>query len=112
MRGPALALYAESFFQMDVAAPDAMRLSHTWEDRVMAAFRLASIERLKRELSHVVVREFPNTAHMSILALAKDAVTAAIRDFLGHAGQQRVWSGCGPTTRLQPAGAGVMIARG
>jgi hypothetical protein len=49
----------------------------------MTGFRRASIERVRHELPQVVVREFPNTSHMSILVLAQDTVTAAIREFLG-----------------------------
>jgi len=88
VRAPALALYAASFLPMDTADRDAKRVSQAWEDHVMVAFRRASIERLRRELSHLVVRELPNTAHMSILVLAQDPVAAAIREFLGAAGQQ------------------------
>lgn len=87
VRAPALVLYAASFLPMDEAAPGAMRVSQSWEDRVMRAFRRTSAERVRRELSNVVVQEVPNTAHMSILVLAQDTVTAAIREFLGHADQ-------------------------
>jgi pimeloyl-ACP methyl ester carboxylesterase len=88
VRAPALALYAASFLPMDPSVPAAMRVSQDWEDQVMTAFRRASIERVRRELSHVVVREFPNTNHLSILVLDQDALAAAIREFLGHAGRQ------------------------
>jgi pimeloyl-ACP methyl ester carboxylesterase len=88
VQAPALALYATSFLPIDPAAPDVMRVGQAWEDHVMIAFRRASIERVRQELSHVVVREFPNTAHVSILVLAHDPVLAAIREFLGAVGPQ------------------------
>jgi hypothetical protein len=83
VRAPALAIYAASFLPLDTAAPDVMRLSQSWEERVMGAFRTASIRRVRQELSHVVVQEYPRTAHMSILVLAQDSIGVAIREFLG-----------------------------
>jgi len=88
VRVPALALYASSFLPMDPSDPAVMRRSQAWEDRVMAAFRRASIERLRRELPQAVVKEFPNTGHMSIVWLSQSAVEAAILEFLGQIGNQ------------------------
>ena len=87
VRAPALAIYSASFLPLDPAAPDAMRMSQSWEEHTMAAFRRASIERVRRELPSVVVREFPNTAHVSILVLAQDPISAAIREFLTTPGR-------------------------
>ena len=72
---------------MDPSVPAAMRASQVWEDRVMTAFRRASIERLRRELPQVVIKQFPNTAHISILVLEQNAVAAAIREFLRQVGK-------------------------
>jgi hypothetical protein len=84
VKAPALALYASSFLAMDPSDPPFMRRSQAFEDRGMAAFRRASIERLRRELPQAVIKEFPNTAHMSIAWLDKTAVEAAILEFLGQ----------------------------
>jgi pimeloyl-ACP methyl ester carboxylesterase len=88
VRAPALALYASSMFPVDPAAPERRRVSQDWEDHVMRAFRRASIERVRRELAHVLVRDVSNTAHMSILVAAPDTVTTMIRTFLRAGGDK------------------------
>jgi pimeloyl-ACP methyl ester carboxylesterase len=88
VRAPALALFASSFFPIDPSDPAVMRRSQAWEDRVMAAFRRASIERLRRELPHAEIKDFPNTNHMSIAVLNRSAVEAAILEFLGQIANQ------------------------
>jgi pimeloyl-ACP methyl ester carboxylesterase len=82
VRAPALALYASAFLPMDPAVPVAMRVSQLWENQFMAEFRRASIERVRQELPRVVVTQFPDTAHMSILVLELKAIASAVRDFL------------------------------
>jgi pimeloyl-ACP methyl ester carboxylesterase len=88
VKAPALALYAESFLPMDPSSPSSLQLSEGWESSVMASFRRTSIERASRELSNVVIQTFPKTAHMSILVLQQEPVTAAVKEFLGGAGKQ------------------------
>jgi hypothetical protein len=88
VRAPALALYAPSFLPMDASDPKAMQVSREWEARVMAEFRRASIERVRQELPNVQIREFPNTAHVSILVLEQEAIATAMREFLGGAGKR------------------------
>ena len=80
VRTPALALYAGSFFPVTLTTPGPVR---DWESRVMAPFRRASMERLQRELQNCVVREFPDTAHVSIGSLSPKALAVAIDEFLG-----------------------------
>ncbi len=80
IRTPVLALYATSFFPSGAAAP-ADDPPPGWEDRVMVPFRRANVERLHAEIPHAVVRQFPDTAHMSIAVLAEAPVVTAIRDF-------------------------------
>lgn len=82
VRAPVLALYASSFLPVDRDAPGRNNAREEWEDRVMRRFRRASIERVRREISNVVVRDVPNTAHMSIIAGAPDTVASVITTFL------------------------------
>ena len=82
VHAPTLALYASSFLPVDPTVPEAQKASQEWEDRVMRAFRRASIERVRREIEKVTIREVPNTAHMSILVAAPDTVTSLIKTFL------------------------------
>ena len=53
-----------------------------WEAETNEPFRVASIAQIQAELSGVVVRELPNTTHMSILFVNTDSLVKMIRDFL------------------------------
>jgi hypothetical protein len=65
-----------------------MQVSRDWETHVMAEFRRASLERMRRELPNVQIREFPNTTHVSILVLEQEAIAAAVREFLVEGGKR------------------------
>lgn len=82
VRSPALALYGET--QFDVAAfgaQDAQALTD-WESGLMEPFRLASIERIQREMPGVTVRRIENTTHVSIGLVRLQALADTIRNFL------------------------------
>ncbi|UCG86204.1 MAG: alpha/beta hydrolase [Gemmatimonadota bacterium] len=82
VRAPALALYSSTLLDTDVSDPQRAHAITTWEQQMIAPFRRASIERIRRELPGVVVSEIPNTTHMSIGLVSEETVTATIRRFL------------------------------
>jgi pimeloyl-ACP methyl ester carboxylesterase len=89
VRAPVLAIYASSLLPIDSAAPANTRMSEDWERHVMAAFRRDSIARVHSELAQVTVREFPRTAHMSILVLEQAAIVRAIEEFSNESASGR-----------------------
>lgn len=78
---PALALYATSFFPTDSANADRAALTRTFERRVAGPFREANMERVRRELRGVTVREIPGTTHVSIGVSGVEALSTMIEDF-------------------------------
>ncbi len=79
---PALAIYARTM--VDVSHGDSAQRARNvqWEQRRMAQFRVASVERIRRELRGVEVVRVPGT-HMDFLFTSRDQVVAAMRRFLG-----------------------------
>jgi hypothetical protein len=53
-----------------------------FEGRVMAPFRRASIERIRRELPNVQVVELDGRSHMTIGVLTPETLAASIKGFL------------------------------
>ena len=82
VQAPALALYSSAFLEADVSDPEQARAITAWEAKLMTPFRRASIERIRKELSGVIVQELPNTTHFSVGFLNQEALVATIRDFL------------------------------
>ena len=88
VRSPALAIYAETFF--DVRNGDSAQLAQNlaWEQKYMVPFRAASIERVRRELPNVEIVNVPG-AHMDFVFTSREQVVAAMRRFLSGSAPQR-----------------------
>jgi pimeloyl-ACP methyl ester carboxylesterase len=88
VKAPALAIYAETFF--DVAHGDSSQRAKNlaWEQKFMVPFRAASIDRVRRELRQVGVVSVPGT-HADFLFTSREQVVDAMRRFLGDAAGQR-----------------------
>lgn len=82
VKAPALALYATRFFPSDVGKPATTLQLKAWEKEFMMNFRVASINRVQRELPNVEVHQINNTTHMSIGIHEPNALAAIIRKFL------------------------------
>jgi pimeloyl-ACP methyl ester carboxylesterase len=85
VRSPALAIYAETFFEVRNGDPAQLAKNLAWEQRYMAPFRAASIERVRRELPNVETVNVPGT-HMDFLYTSRGNVVAAMRRFLRGSG--------------------------
>ena len=59
-----------------------------WEQKHMASFRTASIERARRELSSAEIVNVPGT-HMDFLFTSREKVVAAMQRFLGGSAPQK-----------------------
>lgn len=88
VRSPALAIYAETM--LDVRHGDsAQRAKYlAWEQKYMAPFRAASIERIRRELPDVEIVNVPGT-HNDFLFTSRKQVVSAMLRFLRGAVPQR-----------------------
>ena len=82
VRAPALAIYATSFFPVDRSDTSLAQKLHDFEERVVAPFRRASIERVRRELANVQVMELAGRSHMSIGVVEPATLAASIKSFL------------------------------
>jgi pimeloyl-ACP methyl ester carboxylesterase len=82
VRSPALAIYAESFFNVRDGDPAQLALSIAWEQKYMVPFRAASIERLRQELPGVEIMTVPGT-HGDFMYASRKQVVKAMRRFLG-----------------------------
>jgi pimeloyl-ACP methyl ester carboxylesterase/thiol-disulfide isomerase/thioredoxin len=82
VRAPVLSLYAPVFFPAEHGDPALARRMQDFEKNTMVPFRSASIERLRREVRTVVVKEIAGQTHMSIGVDQPDALAATIRGFL------------------------------
>jgi len=82
VRSPALAIYAESFFNAQDGDPAQLALSLAWEQKYMAPFRAASIERTRKELRGVEIMTVPGT-HGDFMYASREQVVKAMRRFLG-----------------------------
>jgi pimeloyl-ACP methyl ester carboxylesterase len=82
VQSPALAIYAETFLDVRNGDPAQLEKELAWEQKYMAPFRAASIERARRELSNVEIVNVPGT-HMDFLFTSRDQVVTAVRRFLG-----------------------------
>jgi pimeloyl-ACP methyl ester carboxylesterase len=82
VRAPAIALYAVTFFPNEHKDPSIASQFNEFEQRVMVPFRRVSKERVKKELQNVIVKEIPETSHMSIGVYKTDSLASTIREFL------------------------------
>jgi pimeloyl-ACP methyl ester carboxylesterase len=82
VKAPALALYATVFFPADPNDPARDRRVREWERGVMTPFRHASMERIRRELRGVTVRQLAGNTYMSIGVRSPDSLADTIREFL------------------------------
>jgi pimeloyl-ACP methyl ester carboxylesterase len=83
VHSPALAVYAESFFDTRNGDPSQVAKNLAWEQKYMAPFRAASKERVRRELRGVEIVNVPGT-HNDFLFTSREQVVAAMRRFLGE----------------------------
>jgi hypothetical protein len=100
VRSPALAIYAETFF--DVRNGDTAQLAKNldWEQKYMTPFRAASIERVRRELPSVEIVKIPGT-HKDFVFTSREQVASAMQRFLG--GTEKGLGGPGLLENLRPA---------
>jgi len=81
VRTPALAIYAETFIDVRHGDPGQCTRLLDWEQKRMAPFRAASIDRVKRELPMVEIVKVPGT-HLDYVFTSREPLVAAIRRFL------------------------------
>jgi pimeloyl-ACP methyl ester carboxylesterase len=82
VRSPALAIYAETFFDVRNGDPAQLAKNLVWELKYMAPFRAASIERVRRELPSVEIVKVPGT-HKDFVFTSREQVVSAMQRFLG-----------------------------
>ena len=88
VRCPALAIYAETLLNVRHGDPAQIAANLAWEQKYMAPFRAASLERVRRELSNVETVQVPGT-HMDFLFTSREQVVTALRRFLDWNGKSR-----------------------
>ena len=83
VHSPALAIFAQSMF--DLSHGDSARIAEAraWEEKYMAPFRAASIERVKRQLAGIEIVNVPGT-HMDFIFTSREQVVNAMRRFLSE----------------------------
>lgn len=82
VHAPVLALYSTTFFPNDPIKLARARAARDFEEHFAAPFRRASMERARRELGDVTVRQVAGTTHMSIGVRDVETLAATIGDFL------------------------------
>jgi pimeloyl-ACP methyl ester carboxylesterase len=82
VQAPTLAMYSPSFFETDLPDPEDAQAMTAWEQQLVEPFRRASIERIRQELPGVIIREIPNTTHISIGLVNQESLVETIGDFL------------------------------
>jgi pimeloyl-ACP methyl ester carboxylesterase len=80
---PALAIYAETMFDVHNADTALSAATVTWENKYMAPFRKASIERIRKELPKVEILNVPGT-HMNFVFKSRQQVVEAMLHFLSR----------------------------
>lgn len=83
VRSPALAIYAETFFDVRNGNSAQQATNLAWDQKYWAPFRAASIERVRRELPKVEIVNVSGT-HMDFLFTSREQVVAAMRRFLSE----------------------------
>lgn len=82
VRTPALAIYAEVFFDVWNGDPGQVMKNLGWEWEYIEPFRSASIERIQRELRGVEIVKVPGT-HKDFVFTSREQVVSAMQRFLG-----------------------------
>jgi pimeloyl-ACP methyl ester carboxylesterase len=82
VRTPALAIYADTFFDIRNGDPAQCAKNLDWEQKYMAPFRAASIERVRRELPSVEIVKVLGT-HKGFVFTSREEVVSAMQSFLG-----------------------------
>jgi hypothetical protein len=83
VRSPALAIYAESYFDTQNVESSQRAKNLAWEQNHIAPLRAASKERVRRELPGVEIVNVPGT-HKDFVFTSRDHVVAAMRRFLSE----------------------------
>jgi pimeloyl-ACP methyl ester carboxylesterase len=86
VRSPALAIYAETFFDVRNGDPVQLAKNLDWEQKYIAPFRAASIERVRRELPGVEIVKVPGT-HKDFVFTSREQVVSAMQRFLRGTGR-------------------------
>ena len=84
---PALAIYAGTFLDVRNGDPAQRAKNLDWEQKYMAPFRAACIERVRRELPSVEIVKVPGT-HKDFVFTSREQVVRAMQSFLS--GTERV----------------------
>ncbi len=82
VRAPALAIYADTFWDIHKGNPTHVAENLAWEQKYLIRFRAASIERIRRELPGVEIMRVPGT-HPDLVFTCKEQMVVAMRRFLG-----------------------------
>ncbi|MFZ0580522.1 MAG: hypothetical protein WAN72_24695 [Candidatus Acidiferrales bacterium] len=82
VRTPALAIYADTFFDVQNGDPAQRAKNLDWEQKYMAPFRAAAIERVRRELPSVEIVKVPGTPKGFVFT-SRQEVVSAMQSFLG-----------------------------
>jgi pimeloyl-ACP methyl ester carboxylesterase len=80
---PALAIYAEHPFPVDVVDAKRRNAALVYENKYWVPFRTKSIERLKREVANVEVVHVPG-AHGNFIVTQRQRLVDTMRQFLGE----------------------------
>jgi pimeloyl-ACP methyl ester carboxylesterase len=88
VRSPALAIFAETFFDVRNGDSAQRATNLAWEQKYVTSFRTASKERVRRELSNVEIVNVPGT-HMDFFLTSREQVVDAMRRFLSGSAPQR-----------------------
>lgn len=78
---PALAIYAQSFWDVQHGDPSLVAEHLAWERAHVTPFRVASIERVRRELPDPQILSVPGT-HPDLVFTCRESIVAAMRAFL------------------------------
>jgi pimeloyl-ACP methyl ester carboxylesterase len=78
---PALAIYAETMLDVHNGDSALCAANLAWEQKYMAPFRKASVERVRKELPKVEIVSVPGT-HMDFIFRSRQQVVDAMRQFL------------------------------
>ena len=82
VHSPALAIYAETFFDVRNGGSRPLAKNLDWEQKYIAPFRAASIERVRRELPSVEIVKVPGT-HKDFVFTSREQVVSAMQRFFG-----------------------------
>ena len=81
VRSPALAIYAASYFPLDLGDPALNERVRAFEEKTMTPFRQNSMQRMG-SAHNVTVLQLADRTHTSIGLRAPDSLAVTIRDFL------------------------------